>query len=151
MQFTRKAMLAIDVSRPHLQESLHVVRRMEFLNHAELHLVFVFQTMSMNLGFGEFPYVYPVPADQVAIQQSTEALIADLGRNCFGPDFKGTLIPRCLFGDDPKYRMTEFINEKGVDLVVMWARQKRGMFESSFSNYVSKNTNANVLVLKQPS
>lgn len=149
MSLTRKAILAIDMSKNDAPLSMKSVRQMGFLNHAEVHLVFAFQTTSLNLGFGDSTYIYPVVADRSAIQQSAEAALLELARECFGPDFQGKLIARCLFGDEPKRLLCDYASATRADLVVMWAREKRGFFESSFSNYVTKHTGANVLVIKQ--
>jgi len=149
MKLTRKTVLSVDLSQKDLAELEKSIRNLNFLSHAEVHLVFVFQTTSMSLGFGEFPYVFPTVEDQRVIQQASEATLVSLKEKCFSSDFTGKVVVKCLFGDDAKYRLCEYVNEHGIDLVVMWAREKRGLFESSFTNYVGRHTDANVLVIKQ--
>jgi len=53
-----------------------------------------------------------------------------------------------LFGEDPKQAMIRYITEVQGDLIVVASRKERGVFESSFAQYVSKHTLANVLILK---
>lgn len=150
MKFSRKALLSVDIGDKTSSELFRKAQGLEFLEHCELHLVYVFQTTSMSFGFGDYPLVYPVKADQLSIEQSANATLQNMADSAFGKDFKGKIITTCLFGEDPKARLCDYIRDKHIDLVITWARSKHGIFDSSFSAYVNKHTTANALIIKHP-
>lgn len=148
MSLSRRTVLSINLNEDGVAEQLKSTKKMSFLKDSEIHLVYVFQTTSMSFGLGEMPSMYPTKSHEEAIRHSTSLLLQDLVTNNMGPEFQGKVHTHCLFAEDPKSHFCDFAKEKNIDLVVMWARQKRGFFDSSFSNYVTKHTDANVLVIK---
>ena len=148
MSLARRTVLSINLNEDGVAEQLKSTKTMSFLKESEIHLVYIFQSTSMSFGLGEIPAVYPTKSHEEAIRQSTNLLLQDLVKNNMGQEFQGKVHTHCLFSENPKLQLCEFVKERNIDLVVMWARRKRGFFDSSFSHYVSKHTDANVMVIK---
>jgi nucleotide-binding universal stress UspA family protein len=147
MSFARKVAVAIDLNDPHA-EIFKAMKQLDFLNNSEVHFVTVNMTTTYAIGLGESSIVYPLVDDQKKIQESTVAGLGKLSGTFLGHDFKGKIITECLFSDDPKRKFCEFIAEKNIDTIIVAAREKRGIFESSFTQYVNKHSHANMIILK---
>jgi hypothetical protein len=147
MRFAKKVVIAAELSDD-MSEVLKSVRSMDFLKHSEVHLVHVFNTIDYGFVFGEFPLVYPVEADRKAISESVMSMLQKTSKEILPPGFEGKMVEHCLFSENPKSKFCEFVKESGADLVIVSSREKHGLFESSFAQYVGKHTAANLLVMK---
>jgi nucleotide-binding universal stress UspA family protein len=147
MTFGKKVLIAIDLSEVST-EQIKALKHVDFLKHAEVHLVHVFQTSSYGygVGFGELSIIYPMEVDRKLIEQSVLATLVKLTQETFSPGTK--IIPHCLFSDNPKGRFTEYAEEMKADTLVVVARDKHGFFDSSFAQYVNCHSKCNVVVLK---
>ena len=146
MKHPRKFLVPIDLSDS--LEPIKTISSLDFLRDAEVHLVFVFQVTVMPVSLGELPMMIPPHNDRAAIQQSAESTLRHIWGNAFGSEAKGKIVTRCLFDENTKRGLCDYANAEGFDLIVMWARKKRGIFEGSFSRYVSKHTKAHTLIIK---
>jgi nucleotide-binding universal stress UspA family protein len=147
MTFARKIVVAINLSEPHL-EILNTIKEMDFLNSSEVHFTTINQTTTYAIGLGESAIMYPMEEDRRKIREQSLMELNKLGRELIPKSFKGRLVSECLFSDDPKRKFTEYVADNHIDLVILAAREKRGVFESSFSHYVAKHSSANLLILK---
>jgi hypothetical protein len=147
MSFARKVAVAIDLNDPHA-EILKAVKQLEFINNSEVYFVTVNMTTTYAIGLGESSIVYPLIDDQKKIHESTVAELKKLTGSLLGHEFRGKIHTECLFSDDPKRKFCEFLIEKEIDTIIVAAREKRGIFESSFTHYVSKHSHANMIILK---
>lgn len=148
MKFARKVAVAVNLNQP-LPEVFKTLKDLEFLNHCEIHLVHSFLTINYLVGMGDTALVYPLESDRKLIQESVMATLNSYAQKIFPADFKGKVITHCLFSDDPKGSFCDYIKMEHIDLVITAAREKKGLFESSFTHYVQKHTSANLIVLKQ--
>lgn len=147
MRFAKKVVVAVGLNE-NVQELMKPLRDMEFLNHSEVHFVHVFNTINYTTLYSEFPLVYPVEADQKKIEESILSFLVSMAKEVMPKNFEGKVIHRCLFGDRPKDKFCHYVDEVKADLVIVPTRQKRGFFESSFAQYVTKHTHANMILLK---
>lgn len=147
MKTVRKAAVAIDLAEP-LPEVYKSLKSFEFLRGADVHFVFSFMTTSYAIGIGETSLIFPMADDRTKIEESVVAMMKDLAGTLFPKDFCGRLSAHCLFSDDPKRKFCDFLDAEKIDMVIVAAREKKGIFDSSFTNYVSKHSRANMLVLK---
>jgi hypothetical protein len=148
MSFLQKIALAINLNQPNL-EVFETLRKMDFLIGKEIHLVNINLTTTYALGLGEASIVYPLMTEQKQIHDSTIKELKRLAPEILPENFKGKLEVDCLFSDDPKRKFCHYVEENGLDTVIIAAREKKGFFESSFTQYVTKHTKVNVIVLKQ--
>lgn len=149
MKFSRKVIVAVGLSDDYIG-MIKPVSEMEFLSHSEIHFVHVFNKMNYTTVFGEFPIVYPVEADLKSLEESIMAHITKVSKEALPKNFSGKVILKCLFDTSPKDLFCDYVNEQKADLVIVPTRQKRGVFESSFAQFVNKHTHANMILLKTP-
>ncbi len=148
MRFAQRTLIALDLDQKDHVEQLKSLRGLGFLEHSEIHLVYVFRTTSMSLGLGRFPLVFPTPEDQKLIEEAILAGLQHAYNTQLEPKPGQKIITRCLFGEDPKDVALAYVKDHAIDLTVVWAREKRGIFESSFSNHLAKHSRAHTLILK---
>lgn len=143
----KKVVIAADLTND-INEVLKPIRSMDFLKHSEIHLVHVFNTVDYGFVFGEFPLVYPVEADRNSISESVLSMLRRTGKEIVPAGFEGKVIEHCLFSENPKVKFSHYLKDIHPDLVIIASREKHGMFESSFAQYVAKHSATNMLILK---
>lgn len=148
MKFARKVIIAVGLSNE-MAELIKSVRDLEFLSHSEIHFVHVFNTMNYTTVFSDFPIIYPVEADLKAVEESVMSYIKKISHEILPKEFEGKIIHKCFFDAIPKQKFCDYVNEQKADLVIVPTREKRGLFESSFAQYVTKHTHANIILLKK--
>ena len=147
MSFARKVCIAVNLNDP-LPEVLHNIKNLDFISHCEVHLVHVYLTSTYALGMGETAIVYPLETDQKKIGEASVNALREMAPSILPKNFDGGIVPQCLFSEDPKRMFCDYVNENHIDMVITAARAKRGIFESSFTNFVAKHTTANMVILK---
>ena len=147
MSFAKKIAVAVNLNEP-LSEILESMKSLDFINKSEVHFLNIYLTTTYAIGLGESAIIYPLETDQKKIREQTLERLDELGRSFLPKEFSGKIVSECLFSDDPKRKFCEYISEKGIDTVIVAAREKRGIFESSFTQFISKHTKANMLILK---
>lgn len=148
MKFAQNVVVAVGVAET--GEGAHayeLLTQMAFLNQATVHFVHVFKTVIYPTGLGPI-MSYPSPDERAQIQESMFQYLKHTFTAVLPLAFEGQAHFVCLFGEDPKQAMIRYITEVQGDLIVVASRKERGVFESSFAQYVSKHTLANVLILK---
>lgn len=143
----KKVVIAADLTND-ISEVLKPIRSMDFLKHCEIHLVHVFNTVDYGFVFGEFPLVYPVEADRNSISESVLSMLRKTGKEIVPAGFEGKVVEHCLFSENPKAKFSNYLKDIHADLVIIASREKHGMFESSFAQYVGKHSATNMLILK---
>jgi nucleotide-binding universal stress UspA family protein len=145
MHFGKKIVVAVDLSHFGHTE-LKSLKQLHFLETAEIHFVYVFQTTNMR--FPASTLSYPLEEDRRLIEESTIATLAKLGSDYLPGERAAKLICKCLFAENAKEEFSEYVEEIHADTVVVMSRERRGFFESSFAQYLAKHSRSNVLILK---
>jgi len=147
MKFANKVVVAVGLSSE-MFEMLQPLREMEFLAKSEIHFVHAFSTINYTSVLSDFPLIYPIQADRKAIEESVLALLSKCSQDIIPKGFSGKIIQKCIFSESPKEAFSDYVKETNADLVIVPTRQKRGLFESSFAQYVNKHTEASMILLK---
>jgi len=147
MSFAKKVVVAVDLNNDSTL-LLTPLREMEFLLHSEVHFVHVFNTVNYSVFFSEFPMVYPLETDRKVIREAVISFLTLTAKEVLPKAFSGKIIYECFFDESPKAFLSEYVKNTNIDLVIVPTRVKRGIFESSFAQYVSQHTNANMIFLK---
>lgn len=146
MAFANKIALAIDLAEP-LTEIFKGVRELNLLAH-EIHLLSINQTTTYAIGFGEAAIIYPMEDDQKKIRDASLVKLKEISQYVLPKTFGGKVFYECLFANDIKRKFCDYVADNNIDTVIMAAREKRGIFEGSFTQYVTKHTKANIILLK---
>lgn len=142
--------IAIAISlNPELNSNFKQLQPINWPKEAEIHLVNVFHTHNYMLGMEDIPLAYPIEADLEEIKKSTFNYLKRVAREAFDQIPEAQLHFDCLFSDDPKREFCDFVNSQKIDLTIILTRKKRGFFESSFGQYISRHSDPHVLLLKQ--
>jgi nucleotide-binding universal stress UspA family protein len=145
MNFGKKVLIAVDMTET-TKSQLRELKKLEFLKGSDIHFVHVFQTTIATYGYGEFCQMYPVEPNRKEIENS---LISSMTQMSDGALEAGTKITyRCLFDENPKEEFCLYAKEVGADTIIIFTRQKHGIFESSFAQYCARHSPCHVLVLK---
>ena len=147
IKFAKKIVVAVALSTD-TERTLKLLRGMDFLAHTELHFVHVFNSITYASGIMGYPLVFPIKEDRELIEQSVLATLSKISQSVLPINFDGKVIQRCLFGESPKDKFCSYVDEVKADLVIVSTRMKRGMFESSFAQFVNNHTHASVMFLK---
>jgi hypothetical protein len=147
MNFTHKVGVAIDLSDPH-PELLSALKTMEFLISDEVHCISVQQTTTYAIGLGESALIYPVEPERKKVRELSLKRLEQISKEILPNNFKGKIVLECLFSDDPKRKFCDYVAENNLDTVIVASREKRGIFESSFAQFITKHSRANMIILK---
>ena len=145
MHFGKRVIIAVDLQNTSGVQ-LRQLRNLEFLKHAEVHLVHVYQTTIMTYGLGDFCEVFPAEPDRAMVEQSVIATMVKLWQdNC---DAGAKVVYRCLFDENPKEEFCLYAKETKADTMIIFTRERHGFFESSFASYATRHSPCNLIVLK---
>jgi len=149
MSFGKKVVVAVNLNESSV-EDIKVVRRLDFFKDAQVHLVYVYQTTVMGYGFGfvDTTMIYPLEDDRKVIEQSALAALAKMAHDILPGHSESNSIQRCLFSESPKVALTEYAEKIKADTIVVCTREKHGLFDSSFAQYVAKHSKSNVIIMK---
>lgn len=147
MSFAKKIVVAVS-PEDNIEALLMPIREMVFKNDVEIQYINIFSTITFSHWLNNASIVYPVESERIEIEKITVKRIKEIAQETLPLNFEGKVTAKCLFGEIPKVVFSNYINEENVDLVIIAKREKKGLFESSFAQYVNNHTKANLLILK---
>lgn len=147
MPFAQKTAVAINLNWPS-EQIVNALKSLDFIQNTQLHFVNINLTTMYALGLGEGSIVYPLQEDQNKIRLASIQALKAIAFSLFPAHVCNKIIFECLFSDDPKRKFCAYLTENKIDTAIVVARKKRGFFESSFSHYLSKHSDANLIILK---
>lgn len=148
MKFAKNVVVAVGLEETGGgSHGYELLRQMSFLNQSTIHFVHVFRTILYANVLGP-TLSYPLAEEREQVQESTFQYLKQKFTPALPEGFAGQVHFVCLFGEDPKRAMIKYMNKVDGDLLLVASRKDRGIFESSFAQYVSKHTSADLLILK---
>lgn len=148
MKTIKKIIIALDL-QDQLPEVYKTLKEYEFIRGADVHVVYSFMTTTYAFGLGETALIFPIESDRKKLEESVVGMLTDISRSLFPKDFCANLSAHCLFSDRPKEKFCEFVEKEKIDMIIVATREKKGVFDSSFTHYLTKHTHSNVLILKK--
>lgn len=147
MKFAKNVIVAVGMTDD-VFKLLAPLRDMSFLSHTEVHFVHIYKTVNYTSYLGDFPSPFPAEEERASVRESIETLLRKLSTEVLPISFEGKVHHQCLFGEGPKYKLCDYIQEVNADLVIIPTRKKHDLFESSFAQFLSKHSSSSVLILK---
>lgn len=144
MEFGKKVIIAVDLQETTAAQ-LKQLRKLDFLKHAEVHLVHIYQTTNQIYGMGEFCQVFPEEIDRKSLEQSILSTLVHLSQ---GVIESPRVLCRCLFDENPKEEFCLYAKEVKADTMIIFTRERHGFFDSSFAQYASRHSPCNLIILK---
>ena len=117
------------------------------LKHATIHLVTVVEIQIYNSELS--PVVYPTELQFADIEKSVTKRLLDL-QHALGLEDHRTVI-KCFFEFNREKKILSYLKEVKADLVVTATRGKHGIegfFSSSFTDYLTKFSPCDILVMR---
>lgn len=145
MTFPKKVAIAIDTALP--VTILEPIRKMEWLNEAEIHLIHVFKLLNYGDGLS-FNVAFPFQQDRAELSEAVVNKMTELSSKFLPYGHIGKVIYQCLFDDNPKEKMNQYLHDHQIDLAIVGTRERKGLFESSFANYLCRHAACSVLVIR---
>ena len=145
MAYPERIAVAVDTSLS--ADVLSALKRMDWLNDSEIHLIHIFQLLNYGDGLS-FNISFPSRENE---KELTQAVVEKM--QSFSPQFLplahvGKVVYECLFSEDPKEKMIQYLQKHQIDMVFLATRQKRGLFESSFATFLSRHSPCPVFVIR---
>lgn len=147
MSFAKRVALAVNV-QTNMSGVYTTLSGIDFLRESEIHIVHVCPIITYPLVVSGMTMTFPIEDDRRHMERWVLGELMDLSRQILPRAEKERLNYHCLFSENPKHRFTQFLQEMRIDLAIIAAREKHGLFESSFAQYVTKESKSNVMILK---
>lgn len=144
MEFGKKVLVAVDLQETTAAQ-LAQLKGLDFLKQAEVHFVHIYQTTNVIYGMGEFCQVYPVDHDRKGLEQKIMPALIKL---CQGAVDSPKVQYRCLFDENPKEEFCLFAKEIKADTMIIFTRERHGLFDSSFAQYASRHSPCHLIIMK---
>lgn len=145
MTFPQKVVVATDTALP--VSVLEPIRKMEWLNEAEIHLVHVFKLLNYGDGLS-FNVAFPFQQDRAELAEAVVTKMKEMATKCLPYGHIGKVAYQCLFDDNPKEKMNQYLHDHQIDLIIVATRERKGLFESSFATYLCRHASCSVLVIR---
>lgn len=145
MEFGKKVVIAVDIQIA-TSDQLSQLKWLNILRNAEVHFVHVYQTTIMTYGMGEYCQMYPAEADRKSIALSVTKIMDKLYEGSLGPETK--IVTHCLFDENPKEEFCAYAKEVKADTMIIFTRERHGLFDSSFAQYAARHSPCHVLILR---
>ena len=145
MEFGKRIVIAVDIAKE-ARGRFDELKDIHWTQEADIHLVYVFQEIGYNFSIDAYNMAYPLADDRVAIEKSVKSALKTLGEEVFP---KGLNIhTHCLFSENQKEKLCGVAQDLKADVVILAARKRHGIFESSFAQYMLKHSDRSLLILK---
>lgn len=128
-------------------EALTQIRDLPFTETSQIHLVHVFEIHQLSIDF--IPNMHLSPEDLFAVEKWGEDRLIQV-RDKMGFSEKICVV-KCLISTNPRQEFLNYADTHGATLIVAVAKERegvKGLFESSFTNFLSKFSKANLLLLR---
>jgi nucleotide-binding universal stress UspA family protein len=142
----KRIVIAVDFTEPSLK-TLSQIKELELHQEAEIHLVNIFEYNSFNVDF--LPLPTPKKEDFALIQKALSEKLVSL-KSRLGLE-QHNVVARGLVSENARQEFLQYADDVGADLLIAASEEKpgfRGLFEGSFTSFLSKFSRQNVLVLR---
>lgn len=145
MEFGKRVVIAVDIAKE-ARGRFDELKEIHFSSGSDVHLVYVFQEIGFNFAIDAYSMAYPLADDRLAIEKSVNEALKKIGQEVLPKDVK--VHTHCIFSENQKEKLCEVVEEIKADVVILAARKRHGIFESSFAQYMLKHSERNLLILK---
>lgn len=145
-----KIVVALDMDENSI-ETLTQLKQLNFPLTAEIHLVYIFEYVANNF---DFTFVIPPSSEdlgkiQMIMLEKMEALKPKLGL-----DKHTNVITKCFISGNAKQEFLNYADSIDAKLIVAASKERKGflgLFESSFTNFLTKFSRSNLIILRPQS
>jgi len=146
--YPKKTVIAYDFLDD--DNALRPLEHLSFLASSEIHFVHIVPEISDVNGVS-LEVMFPKKETINSIRESVLLKMKRAALEVLPDSFSSKVTYTCLFSEDVREAFCQYLVDQQADLAIVVARQKRGIFDSSFSYYAGKYSPCSVLVLKSGS
>lgn len=133
-----------------LQKPLERLKTNPLIKGSEIHLLHV---VHLQYYFNEFSlYTYPMDDQFPEIQKTVLQALEQISKNIFSANnAPATITTTCLFHQDPKEQIVQYLKQNNADVAIVSTRGKhgiQGLFSSSCAEYLNKFSPCDLLILR---
>lgn len=146
MDFT-KTVIAVNLEDESIK-TLSQLKDMPLPESCNIYLVHVFELHSLSIEL--MPNLRPGPEDLLAIQKWGEDKLFKVKELIGLSQYKNCHV-KCLISSNPRQEFLSYADSLGATLIVSATKERagvKGLFESSFTNFLHKFSKANLLLLR---
>jgi len=143
----QKIVIAVDFEKKSI-ETLSQFREFVISETSEIHLVHVFEHVPRLM---DFSFVFSPSEKDLAELQKIILIKLEEVKVVLGLKDRPKTYLRCLISSNSKQEFLQYVDTLGANLVIAAAQEKSGyvgLFEGSFTNFLSKFCRANLLLLR---
>jgi nucleotide-binding universal stress UspA family protein len=130
-------------------DSFPLLRKLDFLNDVEIHLVHISNMHHYSLGEDLNIPIYPEGEAKVVIEHAVSSKLESLSREILPLEFTGKVVSQSLFSKHPKKAFLEYAEKIHANLIILFAEKKRHFSMGSFIQYQIHHSPVNVFVLRE--
>jgi hypothetical protein len=145
MSFPEKVAIAVDTSLD--TEMFSALKKMEWMNNSEIHVVHVFKLLNYGDGLS-FNISFPFSFNEKELADAVVEKMKMMAKDFLPYGHVGKVIFQCLFETDIKKKMKTYVDDNRIDLLIVSTRRSKGLFESSFASFMVKHSASDVLILR---
>ncbi|MFZ4715327.1 MAG: universal stress protein [Bacteriovoracaceae bacterium] len=144
----KKVVIAVSLKKLD-QKPLEKLKKSEWLEGAEIHLVHVIETVAYGVDLS--PLLFPQESEYPKIRKEVIKELELLGKKLFPNTGRPKVITKCLFDYSANDAFCDYSKQMKADLIIVATRGKKGIkgfFDSSFARYMSKYAPADLMILR---
>ena len=146
MDFFSKTVIAVNFLDKNLN-LLKLIHRMDFLVESEIHFVHLVQEINYGDEFS-FGVVFPDKEQKNEIREAVISMMKSVSSEILPYSHKGKVVYECQFSSDIKDHFCRYLEKVNADLAIVAPRERKGIFTSSFTNYIGMHSPTSTLILK---
>lgn len=143
----KKVIIAVDLNEASLK-TLSQIHNFNFPKDSEIHLVHVFELNFFS--FDLIPNLQPTPENYFLIEKAIEERLMKI-KTQLGLENHEKVVLKCLISGNARQELLEYAEKNGATLIFAASQEKEGLkgfFESSFTDFLNKFSNASLIILR---
>lgn len=146
----KKIGICVDLTDNSIKQIKKTLKELNLTGVKELHFIHGFQRQIYvdNFFFTQFPFNEQL----TEIKKSVNDLLESLTKEIANAPADLVIKKECLVSDFPKKEIADYINEKGLNELILVTRTKHGIegfFSSSFAEYMLRHVDADLRILRE--
>lgn len=142
-----KTVIAVDMDDAVIK-TLTQINNLPISKDSEIHLVHVFEISYFNFDF--LPTLQPTPENHFLIEKLMEEKLQKTAK-LLGLENHTKIVTKCLISGNAKQEFLSYADREGATVIIAAAKEKegfKGLFESSFTNFLNKFSRSNLIILR---
>lgn len=142
----KSIVICVDLNQ-HSLDTLKTISDKINLQDSQVHLIHVFEIQYTGQGY--YAIIYPTAEEYPEIEKSVLKGLTELAKDLKLPENR--VVKKCVFSHSKEIVLKDYLTEVNAEMVIVATRGKHGidgLFSSSLTDFLSKYSPCDVLVLR---